>query len=85
LATGSTARIKPIESVSLFGCLDPIWRWVAIDSSQPMQESPDIDPTAEAAGSYRGGVGSRSRRRVAAERGYSPEFEFSQATVVGFR
>jgi hypothetical protein len=51
LATGSTAQIKPIESASLLGCLDPIWRWVAIGSSQPMQESPGADPTAEAAGS----------------------------------
>jgi hypothetical protein len=32
-----------------------------------------------------GGAGSRSRRRVVAERGGSPEFEFSRATVVGFR
>jgi hypothetical protein len=54
LATGSTARIKPIESASLLGCLDPIWRWVAIGSSQPMQESPGGNPTAEAAGSGRG-------------------------------
>jgi hypothetical protein len=46
LATGSTIQIKPIESVSLLGCLDPIWCWVAIDSSQPMQESPGADPTA---------------------------------------
>jgi hypothetical protein len=48
LATESTAWIKPIESVSLLGCLDPIRRWVAVGSSQPMQESPDADPTAEA-------------------------------------
>jgi hypothetical protein len=54
LATGSMARIKPIESVSLLGCLDSIWRWVAIGSSQPMQESPGGDPMAEAAGSGRG-------------------------------
>jgi hypothetical protein len=33
----------------------------------------------------RGGAGSRSRQRVAAERGGTPEFEFSWATVVGFR
>jgi hypothetical protein len=32
-----------------------------------------------------GGVGSRSRRRVTTEHGGSPEFEFSQATVVSFR
>jgi hypothetical protein len=32
-----------------------------------------------------GGVSSRSRRRVAAERGGSSEFEFSRASVVGFR
>jgi hypothetical protein len=63
LATGSMAQIKPIKSVSLLGCLDsiwhwvaigsshPIWRWVAISSSQPMQESPGVDPTAEVAGS----------------------------------
>jgi hypothetical protein len=50
----------------LLGCLDPIWRWVAIgssppiwcwvaiSSSQPMQESPAVDPTAEAAGSGQG-------------------------------
>jgi hypothetical protein len=54
LATGSMTRIKPIESVSLLGCLDPIWRWVAIDSSQLMQESPSADLMAEAAGSSRG-------------------------------
>jgi hypothetical protein len=54
LATGSTAQIKPIESASLLGCLDPIWRWVAIGSSQPMQESLGADPTAEAAGSSQG-------------------------------
>jgi hypothetical protein len=54
LATGLTARIKPIELVSLLRCLDPIWRWVAIGSSQPMQESPGADPTVEAAGSGRG-------------------------------
>jgi hypothetical protein len=54
LATGSTTQIKPIESASLLGCLDLIWRWVAIGSSQPMQESPGADPTAEAAGSGRG-------------------------------
>jgi hypothetical protein len=60
------AQIKQIKSVSLLGCLDPIWRrvtigssqpircWVAIGSSQPMQESPSTDPTAEAAGSSRG-------------------------------
>jgi hypothetical protein len=59
LATGSMARIKPIESVSLLGCIDLIWRWIAIGSSQPMQESPGADPTAEAAGSGRG------RRRLA--------------------
>jgi hypothetical protein len=54
LATGSMARIKPIESASLLGCLDPIWPWVAIDSSQPMQESTDADPMAEVDGSGRG-------------------------------
>jgi hypothetical protein len=59
LATGSMTQIRPIESVSLLGCLDPIWRWVAIGSSQPMQESPSTDPMAEAAGSGRG------RRRLA--------------------
>jgi hypothetical protein len=53
LATGSTAQIKPIEPVSLLRCLDPIWCWVAIGSSQPMQESPGANPTAEAAGSGR--------------------------------
>jgi hypothetical protein len=64
LATGSMARIKPIESASLLGCLDPIWRWVAIGSSQPMQESPGVDPMAEAAGSGRG----RRRFTLAAAR-----------------
>jgi hypothetical protein len=54
LATGSTTRIKPIESVSLLGCLDLIWRSVTIGSSQPMQESPGTDLTAEAAGFARG-------------------------------
>jgi hypothetical protein len=33
----------------------------------------------------RGGVGSRSGRHIVAERGGSPEFEFSQATVVSFQ
>jgi hypothetical protein len=51
LATESTARIKPIESVSLLGCLDPIWHWVAIGSSWPMQESPSADLTTEVVGS----------------------------------
>jgi hypothetical protein len=32
-----------------------------------------------------GGVGSCSQRLIMAERDGSPEFEFSQATVVGFR
>jgi hypothetical protein len=32
-----------------------------------------------------GGAGSHSRRRATAERGGSPEFRFSRATVVGFR
>jgi hypothetical protein len=50
----STAQIESSESVSLLGCLDPIGRWVAIGSSQPMQESPGADPTAEVAGSGRG-------------------------------
>jgi hypothetical protein len=54
LLSGSTTRIESSESVSLLGCLDPIRRWVAIDSSQPMQESLGADPTAEAAGSGRG-------------------------------
>jgi hypothetical protein len=36
LATGLMSRIKPIESVSLLRCLDSIWRWVAISSSQPI-------------------------------------------------
>jgi hypothetical protein len=54
LATGSMAWIKPIKLVSLLGCLDPIWRWIAISSSQRMQESPGVDPTAEAAGSGQG-------------------------------
>jgi hypothetical protein len=48
------AWIKSSESVSLLGCLDPIERWVAIGSSQPMQESPGADPMAEAAGTGRG-------------------------------
>jgi hypothetical protein len=54
LATRSTTRIKLIESVSLLRCLDLIRRWVAIGSSQPMQESPSADPMAEVAGSGRG-------------------------------
>jgi hypothetical protein len=54
LASGSMAWIKSSESVSLLGCLDPIERWVAIGSSQPMQESPGVDPMAEAAGTGRG-------------------------------
>jgi hypothetical protein len=59
LATGSMARIKPIESASLLGSLDPIWCWVAIGSSQPMQESPGAGSTAEVAGF------GRERRRLA--------------------
>jgi hypothetical protein len=54
LVSGLTAQIESSESVSLLGCLDPIGRWVAIGSSQPMQESPSVDPMAEAAGSGRG-------------------------------
>jgi hypothetical protein len=73
LVFGSTARIESSESVSLLGCLDPIGRWVAIGSSQPMQESPGADPMAEAAGS---GWGWR-RLMLMAERGGSLEFEFS--------
>jgi hypothetical protein len=84
LVSGSTAQIESSKSVSLLGCLDPIGCWVAIDSSQPMQESPSANPTAEAAGSGRGHVGSRSRWCVMAERGGSLEFEFSRATVVSF-
>jgi hypothetical protein len=54
LVSGSMTQIESSESVSLLGCLDPIGRWVAIGSSQPMQESPSANPTAEAAGSDRG-------------------------------
>ncbi len=46
LVSGSMARIESSESVSLLGCLDPIGRWVAIGSSQPMQESPGEPTTA---------------------------------------
>jgi hypothetical protein len=53
LVSGSMARIESSESVSLLGCLDPIGPWVAIASSQPMQESPGADRTAEVAGSGR--------------------------------
>jgi hypothetical protein len=54
LVFGSTAQIESNESVSLLGCLDPIEHWVVISSSQPMQESPGADPTAEVARSGRG-------------------------------
>jgi hypothetical protein len=54
LATRSMAQIKPIKSESLLGCLDLIWRWVAIGSPQLMQESPGADSTTEVAGSGRG-------------------------------
>jgi hypothetical protein len=54
VVSGSTTQIESSESISLLGCLDPIGRWVAIGSSQPTQESPSADPTAEAAGSGRG-------------------------------
>jgi hypothetical protein len=54
LVSGSTTQIESSESVSLLGCLDPIGCLVAIDSSQPMQESPAADLTAEAAGFGRG-------------------------------
>jgi hypothetical protein len=33
----------------------------------------------------RGSVGSHSRQRVAVKRNVMPEFEFSRATVIGFR
>jgi hypothetical protein len=46
LVSGPTTRIESSESVSLLGCLDLIRRWVAIGSSQPMQESPGADPMA---------------------------------------
>jgi hypothetical protein len=51
LLSGSMTQIESSESVSLLRCLDPIGRWVAIGSSQPMQESPTANPTA---GSDRG-------------------------------
>jgi hypothetical protein len=54
LVSGSMAWIESSESVSLLGCLDRIGPWVAIGSSQPMQESPGADRTAEVAGSGRG-------------------------------
>jgi hypothetical protein len=54
LGSGLMARIESSKSVSLLLCLDLIGRWVAIGSSQPMQESPSVDPTAEVAGSGRG-------------------------------
>jgi hypothetical protein len=50
-----------------------------------MQESPDADPMAEVAGSSRGRRRLTLTVRVTAERSVSTEFEFSQATVVGFR
>jgi hypothetical protein len=59
-----------------------------------MQESPSANPTAEAAGSDQGRRrltvaavhrGRARRLALAAKRGGSPEFEFSRATVVGFR
>jgi hypothetical protein len=84
LVFGSSARIESSESVSLLRCLDLIGRWVAISSSQPMQESPVLIWQLRRLASARGGVGSCSRRCVATERGGSPEFEFSWATVVGF-
>jgi hypothetical protein len=54
LVSGSMAQIESSEAVSLLVCSDPIGRWVAISSSQPMQESPGADPMAEAAGFGRG-------------------------------
>jgi hypothetical protein len=48
LVSGSMAWIESSEPVSLLRCLYPIGRWVVIGSSQPMQESPGADPTAEA-------------------------------------
>jgi hypothetical protein len=54
LVFGSTTRIESSESISLLGCLDPIRRWVAIGSSQPMQESPNADLTVEVVGSGQG-------------------------------
>jgi hypothetical protein len=46
--------------------------------SSPIRRLRRLAPTV-------GGADSRSRWRIVAERGGSPEFEFSQATVVGFR
>jgi hypothetical protein len=54
LAFGLMARIESCEPVSLLGCLDPIRCWVAIGSSQSMQESPSADLMVEATGSDRG-------------------------------
>jgi hypothetical protein len=66
LVSGSMARIVSSESVSLLGCLDPIGHWIAIGSSQPMQESPGADLTAEVAGS---GWGWRQLMLTAVHRG----------------
>jgi hypothetical protein len=85
LASGSTAQIESSEPVSLLGCLDPIWRWVAIGSSQRCKSHPASIRRLRRLAPVGGGAGSRSRRRIAAERDGSPEFEFSRATVIGFR
>jgi hypothetical protein len=75
----------PGPSVPAHGSTNFIKRW-SLASGLTVQFKPSksvsrlfiTDPMAETAGSGRG-------RRVAAERGSSPEFEFSRATVVGFR
>jgi hypothetical protein len=64
LVFGSMTQIESSKLVSLLQCLDPIGHWVAIGSSQPMQESAGADLTAEAAGSGRG----RHRLTLAAVR-----------------
>jgi hypothetical protein len=65
-----------------FYSLDEIKRKGISDSnlglSSPIQWSRRLAPAG-------GGADSRSWRRVMAERGGSPKFEFSRAMVVGFR
>jgi hypothetical protein len=48
-----------------------------IERSEPLSRLSITDPTVEAAGSGRG-------RRITAERGSSPKFEFSRVMVVSF-
>jgi hypothetical protein len=61
LATGSTALIKPIKSVSLLGCLDLIWRWLPSALHSRCKSHPAPIRRLRRLASAEGGVGSCSR------------------------